>query len=82
MFHCFSELAMNMLKEETQEFWWVLNRITHCSLNNLRLPNRVKTLSNFSADNDLSYILWESMCLSFIANERAFIIGSINKTQK
>ncbi len=63
MFHSFSVLCMLMTEKEFPE---ILDRVTHCFLNNARTPERTG-----------GKLLWEPMTLHEIATNRAAFIGRI-----
>lgn len=68
MFHAFSVLCMEMTEKEFPE---ILDRVTHCFLNNARTPERTG-----------GKLLWEPMTLHEIATNRAAFIGQIIEQQK
>lgn len=67
MFHLFSVLSMEMGDDE---FWYILERVTRCFLNNARTPERAENLIG-SPKSSLDKHLWEPLCLNRIACERA-----------
>lgn len=69
IFHGYSELAMRSKPTDAAEFFALLDRVTHCFLNNFHLKSR---LSEITGCRD---VVWESTCLSRAANVRAYSVG-------
>jgi len=72
-FHANSVLAMRL--ESYEELLLIADRITHCFLNNVRNPEFVEKLNDFTYHKSDKYIFWESMILSFMAAQRTYILG-------
>ena len=76
LFHNFSVLAMKV-RDDGQEFMQIMDRLVHCPLNVFRTDGRVSSLGEFANGEADKY--WESMVLSLLAAQRAFVIGYISR---